>query len=240
MSDTQNAQVEIIGRDSPEHRFSSRSIRSFVLRQGRMSEAQQRYLDDMLPKIGIDYRVAPLDLDQAFGRKAPKILEIGFGMGETTAKIAAAMPDHDFLGIEVHTPGVGALCKLIAEGNLSNLRIMQHDAVEVMRDMIADGTLAGVHLFFPDPWRKKRHFKRRIVQALLYETFAVAFVAPVLSFLFGQSAWSTMALTLTMSSIALAWNCGFNFFFERWEARQPVNGRSRWRRAASASKLGWR
>ena len=159
------AGVEIIGRDSPEHRFSSRSIRSFVLRQGRMSEAQQRYLDDMLPKIGIDYRVAPLDLDAAFGRKAPRILEIGFGMGETTAKIAAAMPDHDFLGIEVHTPGVGALCKLIAEGNLTNLRIMQHDAVEVMRDMIADGALAGVHLFFPDPWRKKRHFKRRIVQA---------------------------------------------------------------------------
>ena len=105
-----------------------------------------------------------VDLDAAFGRKAPKILEIGFGMGETTAKIAAAMPDHDFLGIEVHTPGVGALCKLIAEGNLTNLRIMQHDAVEVMRDMIADGALAGVHLFFPDPWRKKRHFKRRIVQ----------------------------------------------------------------------------
>ena len=156
-----SAQVEIIGRDSPEHRFSSRSIRSFVLRQGRMSEAQQRYLDDMLPKIGIDYRVAPLDLDAAFGRKAPKILEIGFGMGETTAKIAAAMPDHDFLGIEVHTPGVGALCKLIAEGKLTNLRIMQHDAVEVMRDMIGDGALAGVHLFFPDPWRKKRHFKRR-------------------------------------------------------------------------------
>jgi tRNA (guanine-N7-)-methyltransferase len=159
-----SSQVEIIGRDSPEHRFSSRSIRSFVLRQGRMSEAQQRSLDEVLPSVGIDYRVAPLDLDVAFGREAPKILEIGFGMGETTARIAAAMPEKDFLGIEVHTPGVGALCKLIAEGNLSNLRIMQHDAVEVMRDMVADGALAGVHLFFPDPWRKKRHFKRRIVQ----------------------------------------------------------------------------
>ena len=158
------AGVEIIGRDSPEHRFSSRSIRSFVLRQGRMSEAQQRYLDTLLPQIGIDYRVVALDLDQAFGRSAPKILEIGFGMGETTAKIAAAMPDHDFLAIDVHTPGVGALCKLIAEGNLSNVRVMQHDAVEVMRDMLGDGTLAGVHIFFPDPWRKKRHFKRRIIQ----------------------------------------------------------------------------
>ena len=159
------AGVEIIGRDSPEHRFSSRSIRSFVLRQGRMSEAQQRYLDSMLPQIGIDFRVAALDLDQAFGRSAPKILEIGFGMGETTAKIAAAMPDQDFLAIDVHTPGVGALCKLIAEANLSNVRVMQHDAVEVMRDMLGDGTLAGVHIFFPDPWRKKRHFKRRIIQA---------------------------------------------------------------------------
>jgi len=166
------AGVEIIGRDSPEHRFSSRSIRSFVLRQGRMSEAQQRYLDTMLPQIGIDYRVAALDLDQAFGRSAPKILEIGFGMGETTAKIAAAMPDHDFLGIEVHTPGVGALCKLIAEGNLSNLRIVQHDAVEVMRDMIADGALAGVHLFFPDPWHKKRHNKRRLIQPPLVAKLA--------------------------------------------------------------------
>ncbi|ATE61911.1 tRNA (guanosine(46)-N7)-methyltransferase TrmB [Thauera sinica] len=158
------AVVGIIGRDSPEHRFSSRSIRSFVLRQGRMSEAQQRHLDDVLPKVGIPYRMALLDLDAAFGRPAPKILEIGFGMGETTAKIAAAMPDRDFLGIEVHTPGVGALCKLIAENRLANLRIVQHDAVEVMRDMIADGALAGVHIFFPDPWRKKRHFKRRLIQ----------------------------------------------------------------------------
>ena len=158
------AAVDLIAGDRPEHRFSSRSIRSFVLRQGRMSGAQQRYLDDMLPRIGLPYRAAPLDLDVAFGRKAPKILEIGFGMGETTARIAAAMPDHDFLGIEVHPPGVGALCKLVAENRLDNLRIVQHDAVEVMRDMIADDALAGVHIFFPDPWRKKRHFKRRLIQ----------------------------------------------------------------------------
>ena len=130
-----------------------------------MSEAQQRYLDAMLPQIGIDYRVAPLDLDQAFGRSAPKILEIGFGMGETTARIAAAMPDQDFLGIDVHTPGVGALCKLIAEGGLTNVRIMQHDAVEVFEQMVAPASLAGVHVFFPDPWHKKRHHKRRLIQA---------------------------------------------------------------------------
>ncbi len=163
MSET-SERVEIIGQDCPEHRFSSRSIRSFVLRQGRMSGAQQRFLDDMLPKIGVPYQAAPIDLDVVFGRKAPKILEIGFGMGETTAKIAAAAPEKDFLGIEVHGPGVGALCKLVSEQALGNVRIMQHDAVEVMRDMIADGTLAGVHVFFPDPWRKARHHKRRIIQ----------------------------------------------------------------------------
>lgn len=164
MSDVQDSRVEIIGQDSPEHRFSSRSIRSFVLRQGRMSGAQQRYMDEMLPKVGIPYRAAPLDLDAAFGRQAPKILEIGFGMGETTARIATAHPGQDYLGIEVHGPGVGALCKLLAEGDICNVRIMQHDAVEVMRDMIADGALAGVHVFFPDPWRKARHHKRRIIQ----------------------------------------------------------------------------
>jgi tRNA (guanine-N7-)-methyltransferase len=148
----------------PAHRFSSRSIRSFVLRQGRMSPAQQRHLDTMMPKIGIPYRLAPLDLTAAFGRVAPKILEIGFGMGETTAKIAADHPGTDYLGIEVHSPGVGALCKLIDEGNITNLRIIQHDAVEVLRDMIPDDTLAGVHVFFPDPWRKARHYKRRLIQ----------------------------------------------------------------------------
>ncbi|AWI76181.1 tRNA (guanosine(46)-N7)-methyltransferase TrmB [Parazoarcus communis] len=163
MSDTPE-RVEIIGQDSPEHRFSSRSIRSFVLRQGRMSGAQQRFMDDMLPRIGVPYQTAPIDLDVVFGRKSPKILEIGFGMGETTAKIAAAAPGTDFLGIEVHTPGVGALCKLVSEQALGNVRIMQHDAVEVLRDMIPDGTLAGVHVFFPDPWRKARHHKRRIIQ----------------------------------------------------------------------------
>lgn len=156
--------VELIAQDRPEHRFSSRSIRSFVLRQGRMSGAQLRYLEDMLPKIGIEYRQAPLDLDAVFGRSAPRILEIGFGMGETTAKIAAAHPEQDYLGIEVHGPGVGAMCKLVAENGLANVRIMQHDAVEVMRDMIADGALAGVHVFFPDPWRKARHYKRRLIQ----------------------------------------------------------------------------
>ncbi|MDX5363198.1 MAG: tRNA (guanosine(46)-N7)-methyltransferase TrmB [Pseudazoarcus pumilus] len=150
--------------EDPEARFSSRSIRSFVLRQGRMTVAQQRALDDMLPKIGLPYRIAPTDLDAVFGRDAPKVVEIGFGMGETTARIAAADPATDFLAMEVHGPGVGNLCKLVAEQGLDNLRICQHDAVEVLRDMIQPGTLAGVHVYFPDPWHKKRHHKRRIIQ----------------------------------------------------------------------------
>ncbi len=154
--------------ENPSHR----PIRSFVLRQGRVSNAQRRYYDDMLPKIGIPYAAAPLDLDAAFGRDAPKILEIGFGMGETSATIAAAHPENDYLGVEVHTPGVGSLCKLIAEHGLSNLRIVQHDAVEVLREMIAPGALAGVHVFFPDPWPKARHHKRRLIQPPLVALLA--------------------------------------------------------------------
>lgn len=139
-------------------------IRSFVLRQGRVSNAQARYCATLLPKVGIAYRPQPLDLAAVFGRAAPSILEIGFGMGETTATIAAAHPEIDYLGIEVHTPGVGSLLKEIDERGLRNIRIIQHDAVDVVRDMIGPGTLAGIHVFFPDPWPKKRHHKRRLIQ----------------------------------------------------------------------------
>lgn len=139
-------------------------IRSFVLRQGRVSSAQQRYYDEGMPRWSIPYGPDALDLTATFGRDAPKILEIGFGMGETTAAIAAANPGKDYLGIEVHTPGVGALLKQIAEGELTNLRLMQHDAVEVVNHMIPLGSLAGIHVFFPDPWPKKRHHKRRLIQ----------------------------------------------------------------------------
>ena len=149
-----------------------RSIRSFVLRQGRVSNAQQRSLDTLLPQYGIAYAAAPLDLEAAFGRAAPKVLEIGFGMGETTAAIAAAHPDTDYLGIEVHSPGVGSLLKQIGELNLANLRIIQHDAVEVLEHMIRPDSLDGVHLFFPDPWPKKRHHKRRLVQPPLVALLA--------------------------------------------------------------------
>jgi tRNA (guanine-N7-)-methyltransferase len=141
-----------------------RSIRSYVLRQGRMSNAQRRAHAELLPVYGVTFSSAPLDLDRLFGRAAPKILEIGFGMGETTAAIAQQHPENDYLGVEVHTPGVGSLLARVAELRLANVRIVQHDAVEVLERMIAPSSLDGVLLFFPDPWPKKRHHKRRLIQ----------------------------------------------------------------------------
>ncbi|MBI2286640.1 MAG: tRNA (guanosine(46)-N7)-methyltransferase TrmB [Nitrosomonadales bacterium] len=149
--------------DTPD--FSKRHIRSYVLRQGRVSPAQQRAVEMLLPRFGIPYAAQPLDLDQAFGRAAPKILEIGFGMGDSTATIALAHPENDYLALEVHTPGVGNLLKLIDLQQIPNIRIIQHDAVEVLRDMLGDESLDGVHIFFPDPWHKARHNKRRLIQA---------------------------------------------------------------------------
>ncbi len=118
-----------------------------------------------MPKFGIAYALQPLDLNAAFGRsESRKILEIGFGMGETTAHIAQQHPEWDILGIEVHTPGVGSLLKQVSERGLTNVRVIQHDAVEVLKHMITDDSLDGVHIFFPDPWHKKRHHKRRLIQ----------------------------------------------------------------------------
>jgi tRNA (guanine-N7-)-methyltransferase len=149
-----------------------RSIRSYVLRQGRVSNAQRRAHDSLLPVHGIPYTASPLDLDAIFGRSAPRVLEIGFGMGETTAEIAEAHAEQDFIAIEVHTPGVGSLLKLIDERSLANVRIIQHDAVEVLEHMIGAATLSGIHVFFPDPWPKKRHHKRRLIQPPLVSLLA--------------------------------------------------------------------
>jgi tRNA (guanine-N7-)-methyltransferase len=139
-------------------------IRSFVTRAGRLSTAQARALEELGPKFLVPYAKAPLDYAALFGRTAPVVLEIGFGMGATTAQIAKVMPDKDFIGVEVHTPGVGSLLKLIGEEDLGNLRAIQHDAVEVLRDMVPDASLHGVHIYFPDPWHKARHNKRRLIQ----------------------------------------------------------------------------
>jgi tRNA (guanine-N7-)-methyltransferase len=152
-------------------------IRSYVLRQGRFSRGQQRAYAELLPRFGVPFRNAPLDLHETFGRGAPVVVEIGFGMGETTARIAAENPATDYLGIEVHAPGVGSLLKQLDEAGLTNVRIVSHDAVEVLRDMIPPDSLAGIHIFFPDPWPKKRHHKRRLIQPEFAE-LAASRVAP--------------------------------------------------------------
>jgi tRNA (guanine-N7-)-methyltransferase len=146
--------------------LKNRRIRSFVLRQGRVTKGQERALETQWPAYGVEYGLQGIDLNALFGRKdSKKILEIGFGMGESTAKIAQTLLDCDFLAVEVHTPGVGSLLKLIEETNLTNIRIIQHDVVDVLQNMLADSSLDGVHIFFPDPWHKKRHHKRRLIQA---------------------------------------------------------------------------
>jgi tRNA (guanine-N7-)-methyltransferase len=153
-------------------------IRSYVLRAGRVGSGQARALAEIGPQFMLPYQPAVLDLDAVFGRAAsnshpaPRILEIGFGMGEGLAEIAAAHPENDYLGVEVHTPGVGALLKQVGERGLTNVRVIQYDAVEVLTQMLKPESLAGIHIFFPDPWHKKRHHKRRLIQPPLVSLLA--------------------------------------------------------------------
>lgn len=147
--------------DLPAH---LRRIRSFVRREGRLTEGQQAAIRDGWPRWGVDFVPTQVDWDQIFGRQAPRFLEIGFGMGGATAEIARAHPQQDYLGIEVHRPGVGNLLKLIEQDGLTNLRLMTHDAVDVVEQMIAAESLDGILIFFPDPWHKARHHKRRLIQ----------------------------------------------------------------------------
>ena len=142
-----------------------RTVRSFGAGRGRVTRAQQRAYRDEFPRYALAYQARPIDPVACFGRRAPLILEIGFGMGETTAAIAAAHPELDFLGVEVFTAGIGSLAMRLARLNLANVRIVEHDAVEVVRDMLGPASLAGAHIFFPDPWPKARHHKRRLIAA---------------------------------------------------------------------------
>jgi tRNA (guanine-N7-)-methyltransferase len=149
-----------------------RPIRSFVMRTGRMTSGQARALEDLWPKYGVEYSAAPLPLDEVFGRHAPRTLEIGFGNGEHLAALAGAHPERDYFGVEVHRPGVGHLLMLAAERNLANVRASTHDAVEVLRDQLAAASLDEVLVLFPDPWHKKRHHKRRLIQPPFVELVA--------------------------------------------------------------------
>ena len=156
----------------------------------------------LMPRFGVPFSGQILDLEAVFGRKAPKVLEIGFGMGETTAKIALENPEIDYLGIEVHSPGVGALLKRIEEHALTNIRIVQHDAVDVVGTMVPPGCLAGIHVFFPDPWPKKRHHKRRLIQPAFAELLASR-LAPG-GFLHAATDWQEYAehILATLSAVA--------------------------------------
>ncbi len=154
--------------NEPTHR----PIRSFVMRTGRMTTGQARALEDLWPRYGVEYSPATLSLDQVFGRHAPRTLEIGFGNGEHLASLAVAHPERDYFGIEVHRPGVGHLLMLAEKNGLTNLRVSTHDAVEVLRDQVPPGSLDEVQLLFPDPWHKKRHHKRRLVQPPFVELVA--------------------------------------------------------------------
>jgi tRNA (guanine-N7-)-methyltransferase len=152
-------------------------IRSYVLRQGRFSPGQQRAYAELLPRLGVSYRPEYLNFREIFGRTGPTVVEIGSGMGETTARIAREHPDVNYLAIEVHAPGVGSLLRQLDEGGVTNVRVIPHDAVEVMRDMVPPASLAGLHVFFPDPWPKKRHHKRRLLQPQ-FATLAASRLAP--------------------------------------------------------------
>jgi tRNA (guanine-N7-)-methyltransferase len=156
------------GRADPKRR----TIRSFVLRAGRITSAQARALEELWPRYGIESHGGPLDLQSLFGRHAPVTMEIGFGNGENLAALAAAHPEDDFIGVEVHGPGVGHLLQLASANALSNLRVLRHDAVEVLRERIAPGSLESIVVLFPDPWHKKRHHKRRLINAEFAELAA--------------------------------------------------------------------
>lgn len=166
--------------DSPENLASPdpaprrREVRSFVLRMGRMTAGQERAFTELWPRYGIDFEPVLLDFDRCFGRRAPRMLEIGFGTGDALLAYAQAHPEHDCLGIEVHRPGVGHFMLRAATSGLNNVRVLCHDAVEVLRLQIPAESLAAVHVFFPDPWPKKRHHKRRLIQPSLVDLVARA------------------------------------------------------------------
>jgi len=158
------AENDVQSQDGAEQPKYMRTVRSFVLRTGRMTEGQQNAMAALWPKMGLSVENGLLDLTETFGREAPVVLEIGFGMGDSLIEMAKDQPEKNYIGIEVHTPGVGRLLSNADAADLSNIRVFEHDAVEVLDQCIPDGSLDTLQLFFPDPWHKKKHHKRRIVQ----------------------------------------------------------------------------
>ncbi|MEE4245178.1 MAG: tRNA (guanosine(46)-N7)-methyltransferase TrmB [Kangiellaceae bacterium] len=169
MTDKPATKSEIPSEGSSPDKFM-RKIRSFVLREGRMTKGQQRAMDELFPKWGIEYQSELINFSQLFGNDNPVVLEIGFGMGKSLAEQAARHPERNYLGIEVHTPGVGACLLYGEELGVTNLRVINHDAVEVLENMVAVNSLDGLQIYFPDPWHKKKHNKRRIVQVPFIES----------------------------------------------------------------------
>lgn len=157
-------------QDTPQEAPYLRKIRSFVKREGRLTKGQAKAIEQCWPTMGLEHQNGLLDFSAIFARQAPVVLEIGFGMGKSLVAMATAEPDKDFIGIEVHRPGVGACLAEAQAANISNLRVYEHDAVEVLADCIPDASLSRVQLFFPDPWHKKRHHKRRIVNPDFVQT----------------------------------------------------------------------
>ena len=172
VQDPSDGSAEPHGTAEPGAPATRLAIRSYVVRPGRMGTGQQRALADLGPRFVLPLAPQPPDWAALFGRTAPRVLEIGFGMGDATAQVAQAQPGTDFIGVEVHPPGVGALLKRIGEMPLQNVRIVQDDAVEVLQQMIEPASLAGVHVWFPDPWHKTRHHKRRLIQPPLVALLA--------------------------------------------------------------------
>lgn len=168
-TDFEPTELEPTELAQPEQELRKRKIRSFVLREGRLTKGQEKAMTEQWPIMGIDYQPQLIDLDTVFNRAAPRVLEIGFGMGASLVEMAQVAPQNDYIGIEVHTPGVGACLMAAADAKITNLRVMCHDAVEVFEHMLAEQSLDRVQLFFPDPWHKTRHHKRRIVQPAFVE-----------------------------------------------------------------------
>ena len=200
-----------------------RAIRSYALRAGRMTQGQLRAIEENWQRLGLAHSDGLLDFDAAFGRPHPRVLEIGFGMGQSLADMAKAAPDTNFIGIEVHKPGVGKLLQTMVELDLTNIRIYRHDAVEILRDCIPPGSLDTIQIFFPDPWHKKRHNKRRLIQpAFVAQLITRLKPGGVLHLATDWEEYAEQMMAVLSSEKGLINTCGDGQFAPRPEHRPPT------------------